>query len=59
MLQIAGQEAALQELVRVALPADVALALGKGHGDHARDQGQRFELDDRVVLAAAMAGAPR
>ena len=59
VLQIAGREAALQELVRVALPADVALALGKGHETTQEIKGQRFELDDRVVLAAAMAGAPR
>ncbi len=59
VLQIAGREAALQELVRVTRPADVALALGKGHETTQEINGQRFELDDRVVLAAAMAGAPR
>ena len=56
VLEIAGREKALQELVRLALPADVALALGKGHETTQEINGQRFDLDDRVVLAAAVAG---
>ncbi len=52
--ETAGREEALREVVRMADSNDVVLALGKGHETTQEINGVFRELDDRVVLAAAI-----
>lgn len=51
---IAGREVALRDVVRMAGSGDVVLALGKGHETTQEIDGEFHDLDDRVVLAAAI-----
>lgn len=55
VVEIAGREAALQTAIARAQQADVVLALGKGHERTQEINGELFPLDDREVLALAIA----
>ena len=52
--EIPGREAALREVIRLAQPQDVVLALGKGHETTQEASGVLTALDDRAVLASAL-----
>jgi UDP-N-acetylmuramoyl-L-alanyl-D-glutamate--2,6-diaminopimelate ligase len=55
VVEMAGREAALQMAIARAQQADVVLALGKGHERTQEINGELFPLDDREVLALAIA----
>lgn len=59
VVEQAGREAALHELVSLAEPGDVVMALGKGHEVGQEIAGVVHPLDDRAVLRAALTEGPR
>lgn len=54
VVERAGREEALQEIVALAKPGDVVMALGKGHEVGQEIAGVVHPLDDRAVLRAAL-----
>ena len=56
VIELPGREEALRALVQMARPADVAMALGKGHEQGQEIDGVIYPLDDRAVLRAAISG---
>ncbi|MGV1035735.1 MAG: UDP-N-acetylmuramoyl-L-alanyl-D-glutamate--2,6-diaminopimelate ligase [Candidatus Nanopelagicales bacterium] len=59
VVERAGREEALQEIVALAEPGDVVMALGKGHEVGQEIAGVVHPLDDRAVLRAALTPDPR
>jgi UDP-N-acetylmuramoyl-L-alanyl-D-glutamate--2,6-diaminopimelate ligase len=56
LVEIAGRREAIVEAVRLAEPGDVVAVLGKGHERDQDVAGVMSSFDDRVELAAALAG---
>jgi UDP-N-acetylmuramoyl-L-alanyl-D-glutamate--2,6-diaminopimelate ligase len=56
LVEIAGRREAIAEAVRLAEPGDVVAVLGKGHERDQDVAGVMSSFDDRVELAAALAG---
>ena len=56
LVEIAGRREAIAEAVRLAEPGDVVAVLGKGHERDQEVAGVKSGFDDRVELAAALAG---
>ncbi|MEV6599456.1 UDP-N-acetylmuramoyl-L-alanyl-D-glutamate--2,6-diaminopimelate ligase [Actinoplanes sp. NPDC051346] len=56
IIEVAGRRAAIDEAVRLAGPGDVVAVLGKGHERGQEVNGAVLPFDDRIELAAALAG---
>jgi UDP-N-acetylmuramoyl-L-alanyl-D-glutamate--2,6-diaminopimelate ligase len=56
IIEVAGRRAAIDEAVRRAGPGDVIALLGKGHERGQEVHGEMLPFDDRIELAAALAG---
>ncbi|MEV6489244.1 UDP-N-acetylmuramoyl-L-alanyl-D-glutamate--2,6-diaminopimelate ligase [Actinoplanes sp. NPDC051633] len=56
IIEVAGRRAAIDEAVGLAGPRDVVAVLGKGHERGQEVGGEVLPFDDRVELAAALAG---
>lgn len=53
--EVAGREEALRDVMRLAARQDVVIALGKGHESTQEVNGHFVPLDDRAILADAIA----
>ncbi|GGQ51967.1 UDP-N-acetylmuramoyl-L-alanyl-D-glutamate--2,6-diaminopimelate ligase [Couchioplanes azureus] len=56
IIEVAGRRAAIDEAVRLAGPGAVVAVLGKGHERGQEVNGAVLPFDDRIELAAALAG---
>ncbi|WP_373292729.1 UDP-N-acetylmuramoyl-L-alanyl-D-glutamate--2,6-diaminopimelate ligase [Mangrovihabitans endophyticus] len=57
IIEVAGRRAAIDEAVRLAAAGDVVAVLGKGHERGQEVDGRMLPFDDRIELAASLAGA--